>query len=119
MTASVPGKTFEVECALSYQLTGPTDFLFQIVRRAGLCRDFAHLGVTFCCALNIRARLAVGSARFDEPPHDFHVVFEVYLGGRSVRNDATRMSPLDELVRIALGRDAKDVPSPPSSARPR
>lgn len=79
------------------------------VQRAGVCRDFAHLGVTFCRALNIPVRLVVGYARFDEPPPDFHAVFEVYLGGRWVLYDATRMSPLDELVRIAVGRDAKDV----------
>ena len=79
------------------------------VQRAGVCRDFAHLGVTFSRALNIPARLVVGYARFDEPPPDFHAVFEAYLGGRWVMYDATRMSPLDELVRIAVGRDAKDV----------
>jgi len=79
------------------------------VQRAGVCRDFAHLGVTFCRALNIPARLVVGYARFDEPPPDFHAVFEAYLGGQWVMFDATRMSPLDELVRIAVGRDAKDV----------
>jgi transglutaminase-like putative cysteine protease len=79
------------------------------VQRAGVCRDFAHLGVTFCRALNIPARLVVGYARFEEPPPDFHAVFEAYLGGRWVLFDATRMSPLDELVRIAVGRDAKDV----------
>ena len=78
-------------------------------QRAGVCRDFAHLGVTFCRALNIPARLVVGYARFDEPPPDFHAVFEAYLGGRWVLFDATRMSPLDELVRIASGRDAKDL----------
>ena len=79
------------------------------VQRAGVCRDFAHLGVTFCRALNIPARLVVGYARFDDPPPDFHAVFEVYLGGRWVLYDATRMSPLDDLIRIATGRDAKDV----------
>ena len=79
------------------------------VQRAGVCRDFAHLGVTFCRALNIPARLVVGFARFDDPPPDFHAVFEAYLGGQWVMFDATRMSPLDELVRIASGRDAKDV----------
>ena len=78
------------------------------VQRAGVCRDFAHLGVTFCRALNIPARLVVGYARFDEPP-DFHAVFEAYLGGHWVMFDATRMSPVDEMVRIASGRDAKDV----------
>lgn len=79
------------------------------VQRAGVCRDFAHLGITFCRALNIPARLVVGYARFDEPPPDFHAVFEAWLGGRWVMFDATRMSPLDELIRIATGRDAKDV----------
>jgi len=79
------------------------------VHRAGVCRDFAHLGVTFCRALNIPARLVVGYANFDEPPPDFHAVFEAYLGGRWVMFDSTRMSPVDDLVRIATGRDAKDV----------
>jgi transglutaminase-like putative cysteine protease len=79
------------------------------VQRTGVCRDFAHLGITFCRALNIPARLVVGYARFDDPPPDFHAVFEAYLGGRWVLFDATRMSPLDELIRIATGRDAKDV----------
>ena len=64
------------------------------VQRAGVCRDFAHLGITFCRALNIPARLVVGYARFDDPPPDFHAVFEAYLGGRWVLFDATRMSPL-------------------------
>ena len=79
-------------------------------QRAGVCRDFAHLGVTFCRALNIPARLVVGYANFDTPPPDFHAVFEAWLGGRWVLFDATRMTPLDGLVRIASGRDAKDVP---------
>jgi transglutaminase-like putative cysteine protease len=80
-----------------------------LANRAGVCRDFAHLGVTFCRALNIPARLVVGYARFDEPPPDFHAVFEAYLGGRWVLFDATHMSPIDDLVRVATGRDAKDV----------
>lgn len=79
------------------------------VQRAGVCRDFAHLGVTFCRALNIPARLVVGYARFGEPPPDFHAVFEAYLGGRWVMFDPTRMAPVGDLVRIAVGRDAKDV----------
>jgi transglutaminase-like putative cysteine protease len=78
-------------------------------QRAGVCRDFAHLGVTFCRALNIPARLVVGYAPFETPPPDFHAVFEAWLGNDWVMFDATRMSPLDQLVRIAMGRDAKDV----------
>ena len=79
------------------------------VRRAGVCRDFAHLAVTFCRALNIPARLVAGYAKFGEPPPDFHAVFEAYLGGEWVMFDPTRMSPVEDLVRIASGRDAKDV----------
>jgi transglutaminase-like putative cysteine protease len=79
------------------------------VQRAGVCRDFAHLGITFCRALNIPARLVVGYAQFADPPPDFHAVFEAFLGGRWVLFDATMMSPIDDLVRIATGRDAKDV----------
>jgi transglutaminase-like putative cysteine protease len=78
-------------------------------RRAGVCRDFAHLGVTFCRALNIPARLAVGYVRFEAPPPDFHAVFEAFLDGRWVLFDPTRLAPVEHLVRIASGRDAKDV----------
>ena len=78
-------------------------------QRAGVCRDFAHLSLTFCRALNIPARLVSGYATFDEPPPDFHAVFEAYLGGRWVLFDPTAMSPLDQIVRLGNGRDAKDV----------
>jgi transglutaminase-like putative cysteine protease len=79
------------------------------VQRAGVCRDFAHLGITLCRALNIPARLVVGYVHFDEPPEDFHAVFEAWLDGRWVLFDATRMAPMDRLVRVGTGRDAKDV----------
>ena len=83
------------------------------VQRAGVCRDFAHLGITLCRALNIPARLVVGYVNFDEPPQDFHAVFEAWLGegtdGRWVLFDGTRMAPIGRLVRIGTGRDAKDV----------
>ncbi|RYF83511.1 MAG: transglutaminase family protein [Comamonadaceae bacterium] len=79
------------------------------VQRAGVCRDFAHLGITFCRALNIPARLVVGYVNFEEPPQDFHAVFEAWLGGHWVMFDPTRMAPADRLVRVGTGRDAKDV----------
>jgi transglutaminase-like putative cysteine protease len=79
------------------------------VQRAGVCRDFAHLGITLCRALNIPARLVVGYVHFSDPPEDFHAVFEAWLDGRWVLFDATRMAPIDRLVRIGTGRDAKDV----------
>lgn len=79
------------------------------LRRAGVCRDFAHLGVTFCRALNIPARLAVGYSIFASPPADFHAMFEAYLGGRWELFDPTHLSAPADMVRIAVGRDAKDV----------
>ncbi|HSW20974.1 MAG TPA: transglutaminase family protein [Ramlibacter sp.] len=79
------------------------------VRRAGVCRDFAHLGISFCRALNIPARLVAGYVWFDEPPQDFHAIFEAWLDGRWILFDATGMAPVDRLVRIGTGSDAKDV----------
>ena len=79
------------------------------VQRAGVCRDFAHLGITFCRALNIPARLVVGYVHFAEPPQDFHAVFEAWLDNQWVVFDPTKMAPIDRLVRVGTGRDAKDV----------
>lgn len=79
------------------------------VQRAGVCRDFAHLGITLCRALNIPARLVVGYVYFEEPPQDFHAVFEAWLDDRWVLFDGTKMAPIDRLVRVGTGRDAKDV----------
>ena len=79
------------------------------VQRAGVCRDFAHLSITLCRALNIPARIVCGYCPFPEPPPDFHAIFEAYLGGRWVRFDATGMAPVESVVRVAAGRDAKDV----------
>lgn len=79
------------------------------VQRAGVCRDFAHLGITLCRALNIPARLVVGYVYFEEPPQDFHAVFEAWLDHQWVQFDGTKMAPLDRLVRVGTGRDAKDV----------
>jgi transglutaminase-like putative cysteine protease len=79
------------------------------LQRAGVCRDFAHLSIALCRALNIPARLVSGYARFAEPPPDFHAVFEAYLGGRWVLFDPTQMVPVDQLVRVAHGLDAKDI----------
>jgi transglutaminase-like putative cysteine protease len=76
--------------------------------RAGVCRDFAHLGITFCRALGIPARF-ISAYGWQLEPQDFHAVFEAYLGDRWYLFDATRSAPLDGLVRIAVGRDAADT----------
>jgi transglutaminase-like putative cysteine protease len=46
---------------------------------------------------------------FDEPPQDFHALFEAWLDGHWVLFDPTGMAPVDRVVRIGTGRDAKDV----------
>lgn len=76
--------------------------------RAGVCRDFAHLGVSFCRALGIPARF-VSAYGWKLEPQDFHAVFEAYLGGRWYLFDATRLCPIDAIVRIGVGRDAADT----------
>ncbi len=76
--------------------------------RAGVCRDFAHLGITFCRALGIPARF-VSCYAWQLEPQDFHAVFEAYLGDRWYLFDPTRMATLDGMVRIACGRDAADT----------
>ena len=68
-----------------------------------------NMAITLCRALNIPARLVAGYVWFDEPPQDFHAVFEAWLGGRWVLFDPTGMAPVDRVVRIGTGRDAKDV----------
>lgn len=77
--------------------------------RTGVCRDFAHLSITFCKALNIPARMVSGYAVFADPPPDFHAVFEAYVGGQWIMFDPTGMTPVEHVVRIATGRDAKDI----------
>lgn len=76
--------------------------------RAGVCRDFAHLGIAFCRALNIPARFVTGYA-FGLKPPDFHACFEAYLGDRWYLFDATRLVPRKGFIRIGTGRDAADV----------
>ena len=78
------------------------------VDRAGVCRDFSHLGITLCRALSIPAR-AVSAYAWQLDPPDFHAVFEVYLGGGWWLVDPTRLAPMDGLVRVGIGRDAADI----------
>jgi len=99
-------ENIEYELGSSNSMTTARDVL---VSRAGVCRDFAHLSISFCRALNIPARLVVGYSTFEQPPPDFHATFEAYLGGAWHLFDPTGLAPVDRLVRIGCGRDAKDV----------
>jgi transglutaminase-like putative cysteine protease len=79
-----------------------------LLERAGVCRDFAHLGISMCRALGIPARFVSAYAWGLVPP-DFHAVFEAWLDGRWYLFDPTRQAVLDGLVRIGVGRDAAEV----------
>jgi len=80
--------------------------------RTGVCRDFAHLMITACRALNIPARFTTGIDYGADPalgPPDFHCYVEVYLGDRWFLFDPSGISPRMGLIRIGTGRDASDV----------
>jgi transglutaminase-like putative cysteine protease len=85
--------------------------------RRGICRDFAHLAITFCRALSIPARYCFGylpdiGAVPNPNPMDFHAWFEVWLEdesrGRWRTFDARHNRPRIGRVPIARGRDAVD-----------
>ncbi len=82
--------------------------------RRGVCRDFAHIAVSFCRALNIPARYVYGylpdiGVPPDPTPMDFHAWFEAYLGGAWYTFDARHNKPRIGRIVIGRGRDAVDV----------
>ena len=82
--------------------------------RTGVCRDFAHLAITFCRCMNIPARYCTGylSDIGIPPPHgvmDFAAWFEAYIGGHWYTFDPRNNEPRIGRVLIARGRDAVDV----------
>jgi transglutaminase-like putative cysteine protease len=79
-----------------------------VTQQVGVCRDFAHLGIALCRALTIPARYFTGYA-YQLKPADFHACFEAYLGGEWVLFDATKLVPLNGLIKIATGHDASDT----------
>lgn len=92
-----------------------TTALDTFVQRSGVCRDFAHVLVSFARASAIPARYVACYAPEVEPP-DFHAVAEVFLcgsegseGGAWHLIDATGMSRPEDTVIIGVGRDAADV----------
>jgi transglutaminase-like putative cysteine protease len=80
----------------------------------GVCRDFAHLAITFCRALNIPARYVFGyipDVGIPPPyePQDFCAWFEAYLDGAWHTFDARINAPRLGRVIVGRGRDAVDV----------
>jgi len=76
--------------------------------RVGVCRDFAHLGMSLCRSLNIPARMVVGYL-YQLEPMDLHAWFEAYVGDRWYTFDATQKEPRGNRIVLAYGRDAADV----------
>jgi len=80
----------------------------------GVCRDFAHLAITFCRALNIPARYVFGYIPAIDSPEpveemDFAAWFEAYLDGHWHTFDARNNTPRIGRVVVGRGRDAVDV----------
>ena len=92
-----------------------TTALDSFVERHGICRDYAHVLVTFARAAGIPARF-VSCYAPRVTPQDFHAVAEVFLADATIPGggawhllDATGMANADEIVKIGVGRDAADV----------
>jgi transglutaminase-like putative cysteine protease len=83
-------------------------------QRRGVCRDFAHIAISLCRALNIPARYVCGylpdiGVPPDPTPMDFHAWFEAYLDGAWYTFDARHNRPRIGRVVIGRGRDAIDL----------
>ncbi len=89
--------------------SGPTEGAVDaMLKRRGVCRDYAHLVVALLRALDVPARLVAVYAPGLEPM-DFHAVAEAAVDGVWRAVDATLLAPRASLVRIATGRDAADT----------
>jgi transglutaminase-like putative cysteine protease len=100
--------------SFGYQYARPTKTALDVyTERFGVCRDFQHLAVTMCRALNIPARYVTGYLGDIGVPvtgvMDFSAWFEVYLEHRWWAFDARNNQPRIGRVLIAAGRDASDV----------
>ncbi len=98
----------------NYQMARPTKTALDVyTERVGVCRDFQHLAITFCRALNIPARYATGYlGDIGVPvvlPMDFSAWFEVWLDGQWWTFDARNNMPRMGRILMATGRDASDV----------
>ena len=95
--------------ATSNSTTSAVDTL---IEQVGVCRDFAHLMIALCRAVNIPARFTTGTDYGADPalgPSDFHAYVEVYLGERWYIFDPSGTGIPMGFVRFGTGRDAADV----------
>ncbi|GAA0520459.1 transglutaminase family protein [Deinococcus depolymerans] len=102
------------ECVYGAGSTSSTTASQALGSGRAVCRDFAHMGVAYCRALNIPARYVCGylpdiDIKPDPVPMDFHAWFEAFLDGQWRTFDARHNRPRAGRVVIAQGRDASDV----------
>ncbi len=101
--------------AFGYEHARPTRTACDAYEEArGVCRDYAHLAVAFCRALNIPARYCTGylgdvGTSPPYPPGDFAAWFEAFLEGHWYTFDPRNNVPRVGRVLLARGRDAADV----------
>jgi len=101
--------------AFGYQFARNTRTAFETYQeKVGVCRDFAHLAVTFCRCMNIPARYANGflgdiGVPPDPAPMDYSAWFEVFLDGRWITFDARHNHPRIGRILVSYGRDATDI----------
>jgi transglutaminase-like putative cysteine protease len=89
-----------------------TSAIDTLLETVGVCRDFAHLMIALCRAVNIPARFTTGIDYGADPalgPTDFHAYVEAYLGDRWYLFDPSGTAIPMGLVRFGTGRDAADV----------
>lgn len=91
--------------------SGTTSAVDTLQQGRGVCRDFAHLMIALCRAVNIPARFTTGLDFGADPalgPPDFHAYVEAYVGGRWYIFDPSGTAIPMGFVRITSGRDAAD-----------
>jgi transglutaminase-like putative cysteine protease len=91
---------------------GSTSACDTLHNRQGVCRDFAHLMIALCRAVNIPARFVTGFDYGADPalgPPDFHAYVEAYLGHRWYLFDPSGTAIPEGLVRLATSQDAADA----------
>ena len=97
-----------------YQFGRPNKTALDVSREGtGVCRDFAHLFVTLCRAMNMPARYACGYlsdiGAIAQAADDFCAWGEVFLEGHWHVFDARHNVPRIGRILMARGRDAADV----------
>ena len=91
--------------------SGTTSATDTLAHRHGVCRDFAHLMIALCRAVNIPARFSTALDYGADPalgPPDFHAYVEAFVGNRWYIFDPSGTAIPMGFVRLTSGRDAAD-----------